>query len=172
MIDAVPDVQGSAAHDAGARTARIAALVSELHAITDELEALHPGRKFPLDGHLVGSLGEAAAAALFYLDLVPASTAGHDAVSLDGKRVEIKATYGISGVGIRQTSQAACDALIVLKLSSDPQVQHEVVFNGPLSIALTAAGKPQSNGQARIGLSRLRALDRTVVAADRVPRRV
>ena len=108
---------------------------------------------------------------LFCLDLVPASTAGHDAIALDGRRVEIKATYGISGVGIRQTSHAACDALIVLKLSSNPQVAHEVVYNGPFSIAVKAAGKSQSNGQARVALSRLRALDRTVNAADRVARR-
>lgn len=171
MIDAIPEVLGSAEQDASDRTARIAALVSELHAITNELEALHPGRKFPLDGHLVGSLGEAAAAALFCLDLVPASTAGHDAIALDGRRVEIKATYGVSGVGIRQTSHAVCDALIVLKLSSEPKVSHEVVFNGPFAIAVKAAGKSQSNGQARISLSRLRTLNRTVNAADRVARR-
>ncbi len=128
----------------------MAALVSQLHAITDELEALHPGRQFPIDGHLVGSLGEAAAAALFCLDLVPPGTAGYDAVALGPIRVEIKATYGVRGVGIRRTSHAAADALIVLKLSSDPQVPHEVVFNGPLSIALKGAGKLQSNGQAHI----------------------
>jgi alkanesulfonate monooxygenase SsuD/methylene tetrahydromethanopterin reductase-like flavin-dependent oxidoreductase (luciferase family) len=42
------------------RTRRTAELVDQLHAVVDELEKLHPGRKFPLDGHLVGSLGEAA----------------------------------------------------------------------------------------------------------------
>ncbi len=171
MVDAVTNALGAAEREASDRTARVAALVSQLHAITDELEALHPGRQFPIDGHLVGSLGEAAAAALFCLDLVPPGTAGYDAVALGPIRVEIKATYGVRGVGIRRTSHAAADALIVLKLSSDPQVPHEVVFNGPLSIALKGAGKLQSNGQAHISLSRLRALDQSVSPTDRVARR-
>lgn len=47
--------------DHGERTARTAVLVDQLHAIVEELEGMHPGRKFPLDGHLVGSIGEAAA---------------------------------------------------------------------------------------------------------------
>ena len=54
-----------------------------------ELEAMHPGRRFPLDGHLVGSIGEAAAEALFDLTLVAGSSTGHDAVAGDGRKVEI-----------------------------------------------------------------------------------
>ena len=58
---------------------------------------MHPGRKFPLDAHLVGSIGEAAAEAMFDLVLVPASSAGYDAIAGDGRLVDIKATYGSSG---------------------------------------------------------------------------
>lgn len=129
---------------------------------------MHPGRKFPLDGHLVGSIGEAAAEAMFDIVLAPASSAGHDAIAWDGRQVEIKATYGSSGVAIRQTSHRAAAALIVLRLSRTPGVQHEVVFNGPLTVALEAAGNFGSNGQARMGLSRLRSLNQTVRPEDRV----
>lgn len=153
------------------RTARTALLVEQLHAVVEELEAMHPGRKFPLDGHLVGSIGEAAAEAIFDVKFVPASSAGHDAIAGDGRQVEIKATYGASGVAIRQTSHNAAAALIVLKLSRTSGVEHEVVFNGPLATALQAAGAFGSNGQARMSLSRLRVLDRTVRPEDRVSRR-
>ena len=153
------------------RTTRTALLVEQLHAVVEELETMHPGRKFPLDGHLVGSIGEAAAEAMFDVGLVPASSAGHDAIAGDGRQVEIKATYGSSGVAIRQTSRTAAAALIVLKLSRTPGVEHEVVFNGPLALAFQAAGTFGSNGQARMGLSRLRSLDETVRPEDRVPRR-
>jgi len=146
-------------------------LVDRLHAIVTELEEMHPGRKFPLDGHLVGSIGEAAAEARFDLRLVPASSAGHDAVTTDGRRVEIKATYGSRGVAIRMTSHVSADALIVLRLSRSPEVDHEEVFNGPLAIAAQAAGPVQSNGQAPMSLSRLRALNETVSAAERIPHR-
>jgi hypothetical protein len=153
------------------RTARTAELVEQLHAVVEELEAMHPGRKFPLDGHLVGSIGEAAAEAMFDIRLVPASSSGHDAVARDGRRVEIKATYGSSGVAVRQTSHSAAAALIVLRLSRTPDAGHEIVFNGPLSTALQAAGSYGSNGQARMSLSRLRTLDDGVAQEDRVRRR-
>lgn len=87
------------------RTQQTAVLVHQLHAIVDELERLHPGRKFPLDGHLVGSLAEAAAEAIFDIELEPPSNPGYDAVvSQDKRPVEIKGTYGRSGVAIRPTS--------------------------------------------------------------------
>ena len=61
----------SPAVDHVARSARTAELVDRLHAIVVEREAMHPGRSFPLDGHLVGSIGEAAAEATFALRLLP-----------------------------------------------------------------------------------------------------
>lgn len=143
-------------------------LLERLHAVVEELEAIHPGRKFPLDGHLVGSIGEAAAEAMFDIDLVPASTMGHDAISGDGRHVEIKATYGSSGVAIRGTCHAVASVLIVLKLSRAAGAPHEVVFNGLLDTALQAAGSFGSNGQARMGLSALRRLDQTVKPGERI----
>jgi hypothetical protein len=61
-----------------------------LYDASEGLKALFPGRKFTLDGHLVGSIGEVVAAYMFGLDLMPASTLGHDALAPDGRRVEIK----------------------------------------------------------------------------------
>lgn len=132
---------------------------------------MHPGRKFPLDGHLVGSIGEAAAEALFELTLVDTSSTGHDAIAADGRKVEIKATYGTRSVAIRSTSHAAASALVVLRLSRSPEVEHEVVFNGPLSVALQVSGVTQSNGQAKMTLSRLRSLNELVAENERVASR-
>ena len=39
--------------DLGARTARMARLVDALRAIAAKLEAIHPSRRFPLDGHQI-----------------------------------------------------------------------------------------------------------------------
>ena len=164
-------VSGTAELDHRARTARTAVLVEQLHAIVQELEEMHPGRKFPLDGHLVGSIGEAAAEALFDLWLVATSSTGHDAIAEDGRKVEIKATYGKASVAIRKTSNEAATALIVLRLSRAPGLAHEIVFNGPLSIALQASGAIQSNGQATMSLSRLRGLNELVSQTDRISRR-
>ena len=50
------------------------------------------GRPFSPDGHLVGSLGEVLAAELLDLTLMPPSNDGYDAIDVDGRKVEIKAT--------------------------------------------------------------------------------
>ena len=49
-------------------------LVPELFQITKALEAAAPGRHFTPDGHLVGSIGEAVAAARYGLELTTACT--------------------------------------------------------------------------------------------------
>ncbi|MCM5704026.1 DUF6998 domain-containing protein [Larsenimonas salina] len=74
--------------------AQVGALIDQLYSASDELEALFPGRKFKLDGHLVGSVGEVVAAYMFALTLNPASTLGHYAIAPDGRQVEIKLTQG------------------------------------------------------------------------------
>lgn len=157
--------------DSADRIRRTAELVEQLHGIVEELEEMHPGRKFTLDGHLVGSIGEAAAEAMFELELQPPSTSGHDAIAADGRAVEIKATYGSSGVGIRATSIEAATVLIVLRLSRLPGVDHEVVYNGSFRRVAEATGALQKNGQAPIALTRLRKLDADVPDVERVPRR-
>ena len=165
-------VKGGIMTDHVARTARTEALIAQLLEVVHELELMHPGRKFPLDGHLVGSIGEAAAEALFAITLVPASTTGYDAVTDAGRKVEIKATFGTSSVSVRPTSsQHEGAALIVLKLSRQPGVPHEVVYNGPLDLALQVAGPTMSNGQATMRLARLRGRDETVPEELRVPAR-
>lgn len=142
--------------------AHVTALLDDLYTAADGLEKLFPGRKFTLDGHLVGSIGEVVAAYMFDLDLNPASTLGHDARSHDGHNVEIKLTQG-RGVAIRHEPEH----LIVLHRPIGGPIR--VVFNGPGAIAWSAAGKMQKNGQRPIALSRLSLLSHQVAEADRLP---
>lgn len=69
------------------------------------------------------------------------------------------------------TSHEHAAALIVLRLSRRSGHGHEVLYNGPFALAASAAGPVGSNGQARIGVSRLRALSANVDDGDRVPAR-
>lgn len=108
---------------------------------------------------------------MFAIRLQRPSTAGHDAIADDGRAVEIKATYGTQAVALRASSHDAAAALIVLRLSRDPHVPHEVVYNGSLARVAHLVGRLQSNGQAALRLSRLRELDSTVPESERVPLR-
>jgi hypothetical protein len=57
--------------------------VDEMHALAD--------RKFTIDGHLLGSIGEGVASLLFGIDLIPSqSNAGFDGYLPNGDKAEIK----------------------------------------------------------------------------------
>ena len=137
--------------------------IKELYKITNELERTYPGRKFTIDGHLVGSIGEVIVAEHYGLDLLPNSTKTHDARTKDGKMVQIKATQ-VKGIAISSEP----DYLIVIRLLSDGS--WEEIYNGPGKAAWDNAGKMQKNGQRPISLSKLRNLMGSVDIKDKIAR--
>ena len=137
--------------------------IKELYKITNELENSYPGRKFTIDGHLVGSIGEVIVAEHYNLDLLPNSTKTHDAKTSDGKMVQIKATQ-VKGIAISSEP----DYLIVIRLLSDGS--WEEIYNGPGRAAWDNAGKMQKNGQRPISLSKLRNLMGSVDINDKIVR--
>jgi len=110
------------------------------------------GRRFTLDGHLVGSIGEVVAAYAFDLELLASGAETHDARAHDGTLVQIKLTGGSGGVGI----YGKPDHLIVLQLS---KMEIRLIYNGPGARVWEKCGKLQKNGQRRISLSNLQALE-------------
>ena len=137
--------------------------IKELYKITNELESSYPGRKFTIDGHLVGSIGEVIVAEHYGLKLLPNSTETHDAVSADGKHVQIKSTQ-INRIAISSEP----NYLIVVKLFSDGS--WEEVYNGPGKPVWDNAGKIQKNGQCPVSLSKLRSLINSVNNKDAIAR--
>lgn len=141
---------------------RIPQLIKKLYEIVAELESLFPGRKFTLDGHLVGSIGEVIAAHDYGLILLKTCAETHDARK-GTKKIQIKATQGRS-IGI----YGEPEHLIVLRLLKDGGA--EEIYNGPGKPAWDKAGRPQKNGQKSISLTRLRALMKTVPENQRLTR--
>ena len=133
--------------------------IKQQYKITNELEQTYPGRKFTVDGHLVGSIGEVIVAEHYGLSLLPNSTKTHDAVSKEGKQVQIKATQ-VKGIAISSEP----DYLIVIRIL--PDGSWEEIYNGPGKAAWDNAGKMQKNGQRPISLSKLRNLMGSVDVYD------
>ena len=67
-------------------------IIRELYKITAELEEKYSGRRFTPDGPLIGSIGEVYAAEEYGLTLLEASSEKHDALSADGRLIQIKIT--------------------------------------------------------------------------------
>lgn len=145
---------------------RTAELVHLIRDALDQLTRLH-GRRFTLDGHAVGSLGEVIAKSLFALELARSSNTGFDAWDPKGRPVEIKATFG-SRVAFRDTSHDVEGLMaVVLDLcASDPTDM--VAFNGRYESLMDALPeKAASNGQRQVSLKKLRALN--LNEQERVP---
>ena len=131
-------------------------LVGCSYEIVSEAEDLFSGRRFTLDGHIVGSSGEVMAQYPYDLELFAASTERHDAAANDGRLVQIKATQGERVHGRRVGLRNRPDHLIVLLVKPDGSA--EEVFNDPGSLAWDNARERQSNGECPIALLRLRTL--------------
>ena len=83
-------------------------LLRLLYHIIDRLEALFPSRRFTPDGHLVGSIGEVLPAYMFDLGLLPGPFHRHDAVAIDGRKVQLKFTQGTKTVAFRMELDHLC----------------------------------------------------------------
>lgn len=139
--------------------------IRQLFAIVDSLEEQFPGRKFTLDGHIVGSIGEVLAAYHYGLTLLPASAETHDAVASNGTNVQIKTTQ------TKRISISSCpDHLIVWQLLPTGKVEEK--YNGPGSFVWDAAGKMQKSGQRCISLLQLKRIMDSLVSKNSILKQI
>jgi hypothetical protein len=110
---------------------------------------------------LVGSIGEVLAASYYDLELMPASCPTYDAVSKDGKQIQIKATQ-VKSISLYSEPEY----LIVLKIL--PNGETEELYNGPGRPVWQAAGKLQKNGQKSISVSKLKSLANSVLNSEKI----
>lgn len=137
-------------------------IVANLYRRVAELEELFPGRRFTLDGHVVGSIGEALASERYGLELLPALADTHDAVAPDGRLVQIRATQRR-----RVAMYSEPEHLLVHGLREDGSVVE--IHNGPGAPAWAATGPRQKNGQCTVAVSKLVRLMDEVPDSERIP---
>lgn len=135
-----------------------------LYKIVKDFETMFPGRPFTPDGHMVGSIGECLVADAYNLKLMSPSNKGYDALSKDGKKVEIKATQANS-VAFRSRPEHT----IIIKVLKNGTF--EECYNGPGDIIWDTFinKKRPSNGQYQIAISKVKTLHKTVHHFDRLP---
>lgn len=93
------------------------------------LKEAFPDRAFTIDGRLVGDVGEVIAALEYDVVLHDVSQPNHDATTLEGRNVQINATFKDS-----LTFKTVPDYYLGFKLY--PDGTHEEIFNGPGKIIL------------------------------------
>lgn len=136
--------------------------IKELYKIVNELEREYPGRKFTIDGHLIGSIGEVIVGKAYGLKLLPVGVKIHDAITEEGRLVQIKATQK-NRVALSSEPQY----LIVIKVLPDGSWNE--VYNGPGDLVWEKACEAK-NKMRLIALSKLKFLMESVPEEEKIPR--
>ena len=139
----------------------LTAIIQDLFRTVCELESRYPSRKFSIDGHLLGSIGEVIAAEYYGLTLLPNSSERHDAKDRQGRLIQIKATQ-IDRISISSEP----DYLIVIQITSDGNWSE--IYNGTGSRVWNNAGKMQKNGQRPISIAKLKLLMKSVSDDEKI----
>ena len=139
----------------------LTAIIQDLFRTVCELESRYPGRKFSIDGHLLGRIGEVLAAEYYGLTLLPNSSERHDAKDRQGRLIQIKATQ-IDRISISSEP----DYLIVIQITSDGNWSE--IYNGAGSRVWNNAGKMQKNGQRPISIAKLKLLMKSVSDDEKI----
>ena len=105
------------------------------------------------------------AADAYNLELMSPSNEGYDAITKNGKKVEIKATQS-NRVAFRSCPEHA----IIIKINKDGTFVE--CFNGPghLIWDVFSNKKIPKNGQYQISINRVKKLHKTVPNSERVPK--
>lgn len=142
--------------------------VERMLAIVDELCKAYPKKKFTLDGRLVGDIGEILVEEAYQLELFADVTKHHDAETIDGRLVQIKAS-------MKGKFSFPCDHIpsYYLAVHVHPDGSFDEIFNGPGEIAWKAIKnrKLSKTNLHQISASALRHLQQEVQAEHRIPMR-
>ena len=129
-----------------------------------ETEYQRYSRKFTIDGHLIGSIGEVLVAEAFDLKLEDIGTPVIDARTKDGKTVQIKATTTDRvAFSIQVGSNVIPDYVIAIRIDKEGEKRGkpELIYHGLGEIVFEELRKKklQKNGQVQISLAMLRKLN-------------
>jgi len=130
------------------------------------LTTAFPGRRFTIDGRLVGDIGEVIAELEYDLVLDEKSMPHHDATMSDGRRVQIKATFKNS-----LTFKSTPDYFLGFRLIQDGTFQE--IYNGPGRPIFENFAHRKHIGEKLLSFSidELRKLSAQVSEDERVPKR-
>lgn len=130
------------------------------------LQKAFPNRAFTIDGRLVGDVGEVIAALEYDIVLDEVQEPCHDAKMLNGRRIQIKATFKDS-----LTFKTLPEYYLGFKLF--PDGRHEEVFNGPGRVIMDRYKTRKGIGVQLLSfpIAELKRLSETVPPTERIPKR-
>ena len=140
--------------------------LDQIFAGIKQLSETFVGRHFTIDGRLVGDIGESLADLDYEIILDQKSRALHDAITNDGRNVQIKATFQD-----HLTFKRTPELYLGFKLNRDGT--YEEIFNGPGQLIFDKYAHRSGIGEKllRFPIKDLRSISKEIQRSERVPRR-
>ncbi|MBM3396785.1 MAG: hypothetical protein FJY37_19570 [Betaproteobacteria bacterium] len=135
----------------------IKGVIASLFASQRTLKALAPEYKWAGLGNLLGDFGEFMAVHHYGLTKASGGSNGYDALTPDGKSVQVKANHSANQIGFR----GEADLMLVLHIKADGE--YEEVYYGPFAPVKQASRYSARDNKQMIALTKLRAL-RTAIS--------
>ena len=131
-----------------------------------KLKETFPERAFTIDGRLVGDLGEVIATLEYEVELHDRIRPDHDADTLDGRQVQIKATFKDD-----LTFKVIPEYYLGFKLYENGE--YEEVYNGPGHLIFERYKHRKGIGETLLSfpIATLRTISSKVPEEQRIPRR-
>jgi hypothetical protein len=143
--------------------------LQELKDITKRLKAKY-NRGFTLDGKLIGDFGEVAVALKYNLTLLPECKNTYDAVTQDGKHIQIKCS--LKGDNLGYPTDEDPDYYIGVVLHLDGEEFIEEIYNGPGKLIrdnlLLNRKKPKNQSFYSVTVKQLRRLNNKIEKENRI----
>ncbi|MBW8353972.1 MULTISPECIES: DUF6998 domain-containing protein [Pseudomonas] len=132
------------------------------------LQEAYPGKPFTPDGRLVGDIGEVVASLAYALTLNEGLTKHHDAITDDGRNVQIKTTFGTS---LTFPVHHVPDYYLGIRMNRDGTF--EEIYNGPghMIEAQLSGRKPTKTGLHGGLMAMLKRINQLVPDSERIPKR-
>lgn len=143
--------------------------IKQLLLIVKKLHSVYPQKYFTLDGRLVGDLGEILVENAYTVELYEDIQRHYDAKTLDGRKVQIKATMQNS---LTFPVDHIPEYYLGIKIHADGTFTE--IFNGPGKIAWESVmnRKPTKTNLHSVAVNTLILLNKKVPVQERIQRRI
>jgi uncharacterized protein DUF6998 len=140
--------------DSSTITDAIRHILATVFSAQGALKTLAPEYKWAGLGNLLGDYGEFVCVDTYGLTKAPSGASGYDAMTSEGKTVQIKACHASSQIGFRGNA----DLMLVIKIEIDATWSE--VYYGPFKDIADAASYSKRDNKHTMTLSKLKSLAR------------
>lgn len=135
------------------KTLEVMKIFETIFLAQENLRKLAPEFKWTGMGNLLGDYGEFIAIDVYRLTKAPSGSDGYDALTEDGKKVQIKANFSAKQIGIR----GEAELLLVLSISN--KGTFEEIYYGSFEAAKKHANYSSRDNKWMIGIQKLKRLN-------------